>query len=121
MKLFRLYKALTAAGLLALLSSATPSLAQETAADLLVMLERGGHDRDIGLALVHAYTDGYGWANAEIKGKGQPALFCQPDKLAITGAQATDILRRFLAEDPDSGNYPMGMIMLKALQDALPC
>jgi hypothetical protein len=50
--------------------------------------------------------DGLGWANAELRHRNTSPLFCPPDRLALTGTQLIDILRRAIKDDPQIGKYP---------------
>ena len=51
----------------------------------------------------------------------QAALYCPPDRSAMTGSQVIDILRRALKEEPRLGDRPIGFAVLAALQRAFPC
>jgi hypothetical protein len=72
-------------------------------------------------ALVLGIGTGLEWSNAELTHKGHKPHFCVPPKLAVSGDQYFDILRRSLEHDPEKGRSPVGLALLKALQDALPC
>ena len=72
-------------------------------------------------SLIGGMQDGLGWANAELFHRGQPVLYCQPDKLAITHHQMVDMVRREKKEKPGLGDLPLGGVVLHALQDTFPC
>jgi len=61
------------------------------------------------------------WANAALKHRGQPLLYCQPDHLTITGSQMVDMMRRAMKDKPKLGDFPVGMMVLETLQRTFPC
>jgi hypothetical protein len=56
-----------------------------------------------------------------LKDRGQPPLYCQPDKLVITDAQMIDMMRRAMKDNPKWGEFPIGMMVLATLQRTFPC
>lgn len=65
---------------------------------------------------------GLGWANTAVRvQRMQAALYCPPDKPAISPSQLIDILRRALKEEPRLGDRPIGFAILAALQRSFPC
>ena len=70
--------------------------------------------------------DGFGWANAELRSRrNTPPLYCSPPKLALTGPQLIDILRRAIADEsplPNRlSNQLLGFALLISLQRVFPC
>lgn len=69
-----------------------------------------------------SFDDAYGWANAELKSRRkQEPLYCPPDKMALTGNQLLDVLRREVKDRPKNGEFPVAMTLLVALQHVFPC
>jgi hypothetical protein len=66
-------------------------------------------------------TTGLLWGNVMLKDRGQPPLYCQPDKLVITDAQMIDMMRRAMKDNPKWGEFPIGMMVLATLQRTFPC
>jgi hypothetical protein len=64
---------------------------------------------------------GMTWSNTFLQSKHQKQLFCIPDKLAVTGTQADDILERYLKELPDISTIPVGMGFIAAFAYTFPC
>ncbi len=68
--------------------------------------------------MVHAF----GWANAELVTRSQPALYCQPERMALHSTQMIDIIERYLEEaEAVSDSDPIGLVALFALRDVFPC
>lgn len=78
-------------------------------------------DRKIIETLIGGMTIGLLWANATLKERGQPLLYCQPDKLVITQSQIIDMMRRTMKDNPKWGDFPLGMMVLMTLQRTFPC
>jgi hypothetical protein len=68
-------------------------------------------------AILGAMEDGMGWYKVGSKIK----LYCLPDKLALTGNQIFNILRRQIAAAPNLGTMPYGLAVLLALEQTFPC
>ena len=51
----------------------------------------------------------------------QPALYCQPRALTLTGEQVIDILRRAVQKDLAIGKLDTGLGIFRALEDTFPC
>jgi hypothetical protein len=66
-------------------------------------------------------NNGFAWANADLKYRQREPLYCPPGKLALTGEQLIDTLRRKLRNDPAFGAEVLGLGLLMALQDTFPC
>ena len=64
---------------------------------------------------------GLSWANVVLKSEGRSRLYCPPPDLALTNEQQIGLLRVAVTVQPEWGTYPVGFIMLKALQLAYPC
>ena len=113
-------KKLLAIGLAVLVqfAGALPARAE---ADARTFLQRIDAGEQIFLYVLDGYANGFGWANSELKERGQAPLFCPPEDLAITAEQTADILRRFVRERPQAGNAPAGLALLMALQNVFPC
>jgi hypothetical protein len=60
------------------------------------------------------------WANAMLKDRGQPLLYCQPDRLNITDSQMIDMMRQAMKDRPTWGDFHLGMMVLVTLQHTFP-
>lgn len=68
------------------------------------------------------FEAGMGWSNTYLQRvRKTVAIYCSPGKLAFTGSQLIDILRRRAKEDAHIAEAPWGMGMLFALQYTFPC
>ena len=94
------------------------------------LLEMYDHELDKGaqeeFELIISYiAEGFGWANAELRRRKTPPLYCPPPKLAITAPQLIDILRRAIVEDQPLSNplsnQALGFALLVSLERAFPC
>ena len=65
--------------------------------------------------------NGMSWANADLAQRHLPPLYCLPGRLVLTGDQLVDILRRQMAEKPETANLPFGLGLLTALKNLFPC
>ena len=65
--------------------------------------------------------NGMRWANAALVNRKQQQLFCEPNNVALTGPQVTEMLRRQLNADPKFGDIPFGFGILIVLQIKFPC
>lgn len=73
---------------------------------------------------VFAVGEAFLTANAVLENRGQPPLYCQPPKLALTGGGYKAILDSFLEEQKSSPipeDTAIELALLKALQRAFPC
>jgi hypothetical protein len=68
---------------------------------------------------------GFVAANETLSLKGQPQLFCPPEKLTLTGEILQDLMRKFEDNHPEIRKHASGEGMvaaaLLALEDAFPC
>jgi len=69
---------------------------------------------------------GIEWANTELSIQGQSPLYCAPGKLAITTENFLQILQDYIEKKTEiikslGPDLPIGLLLLKALQDAFPC
>ena len=69
---------------------------------------------------------GVEWANTVVSNRGQSPLYCAPGKLAITTENFLQILQDYIEKNPEiikplGPDLPIGLLLLKALQDAFPC
>ena len=102
--------------------------AEMTANQLLHEYDEGTHDEQQLLEFSLQETEnGLSWVNTYlvVVRKEQP-LYCPPGKMAFTGSQILDILRR--AKDDQLhpgrttvGKTPFGLAMIFALQSTFPC
>jgi hypothetical protein len=71
--------------------------------------------------LIGGMQIGLMWANAFLKNRGQPMLYCQPENLKITDTQMIDMMREAMKDKPKWGDFPLGMMVVATLQRAFPC
>ena len=64
--------------------------------------------------------NGMRWANAALVNRKQQQLFCEPNNVALTGPQVTEMLSQLNA-DPKFGDIPFGFGILVVLQIKFPC
>ena len=64
---------------------------------------------------------GFEKANRALLIKGQPKLFCVPEKLPLDGEMVQDFMRGFEKKHPEIGKYDEATGAFFALQDAFPC
>ncbi len=62
--------------------------------------------------------DGMDWVNHRLR---QEKQYCQPNRLALTGPQILDMVRREVAEDPKLGDEPIGLAILVSVTRIFPC
>jgi Rap1a immunity proteins len=65
--------------------------------------------------------DGLIILNVALARKGAAPLFCLPPKMALTGDQADDILRREAKSVPEPDEMPIGIVLLAGLRKTFPC
>lgn len=65
--------------------------------------------------------NGISWANASLSAKRHILLYCPPRLMVLTGGQILDMVRREVASDIGMGNYPVGMVVVMALEKVFPC
>lgn len=100
------------------LSSAQPSFAQHNSNDFAKELDRG---EIASKALLVGMVNGFLWANTELVHRGEAPLYCQPSKLTITIDQQVQIFQSYVRNNPDTRDYPPGLIMLQAMRLTFPC
>jgi hypothetical protein len=105
--------------ILTVVLSATPAAAELSAKQLLEMLAVPNNDS--AKLYLRGLHHGFSWSNTVLKSHKQPMLYCEPDKITLADEQALDIMRRHVEKDPSLGTYPAPMILITALQQALPC
>jgi hypothetical protein len=96
--------------------------AEVSAMEFLRMIDGGRQDdRTVALLSINNLINGFGWYQAYLEQQELPTIYCPPRRLAITPDQAVDIMRRFVENKRESRNYPYGLAVLLAMQDAFPC
>jgi hypothetical protein len=101
----------------------TVARAESTASILLQLYDSGDAETKRSAAYgVSMVETGTSWANTAIANerKEQP-IYCPPAKLALTGDQLIDIIRREVSDHPSVGTAPFGLVMIKALEKLFPC
>jgi hypothetical protein len=83
------------------------------------LLEMYDHELDEGaqkeFELIISYiADGFGWANAELRRRKTPPLYCPPPKMAITAPQLIDICAaQLLRINRYPIRYPIKLLVLR--------
>jgi hypothetical protein len=70
---------------------------------------------------VRAEQDGMLWSNVYSTSHQRPLLYCQPERLSLTGRQMMDMLRRAAEETPELLKAPLGFAVLATLRRTFPC
>ena len=102
---------------------AAPARAEMTAREMLSNYKLGSpKTRELIEYGFRMNENGAGWLNAYLVTvrKEKPA-YCLPAKLALTGTQLIDILRRTSDEEQVLRDQPWGLALLAALQKTFPC
>jgi hypothetical protein len=61
------------------------------------------------------------WANTLLKDRGQPLIYCQPDRLTVTGPMILDMMRKGVRDNPKWSEVPAELVIVTALQRTFPC
>lgn len=73
---------------------------------------------------INGVGEGYSWANVFLKREDRPPLYCPPETMPLTPDNYLYILSSFIKRDrrtPLKPNFPLEMLLMKALQEAFPC
>jgi hypothetical protein len=84
-------------------------------------LAQQGDSAAVGKFALAQMENGMAWANADLKNRNVPSLYCVPGSVVIAADQPDTVLRAYLQRHPDLARYPVGAILLKAMEDAYPC
>jgi hypothetical protein len=108
---------------IAALAASLPLLtAVPAAAEPSVQAFLDGYPGEMYQLYLAGLSAGYGWYGSHIGEDGQALAFCQPRDMAFSNDQLMDILRRFSADlPPEVLEYPVGFILLLALEKEYPC
>jgi hypothetical protein len=71
--------------------------------------------------LVSRTEDGMAWSNTMLEYRQQPALYCLPGTLVLTGGQLVDMLVREAEQAPKLRDIPVGYALLATLMLTFPC
>lgn len=73
-------------------------------------------------AYITGTINAFGWANGDLVAQKQAPLFCPPQNLAIGNQNVYPLLDTFFTNHPGiSDDFPIGLVILRALQGAFPC
>jgi hypothetical protein len=73
------------------------------------------------IAQLASMQQGMALINLEVGHRKEARFYCAPPKLAVTGEQILNMLRRQVKEDPHLAKYPVSIVMLETLEKAFPC
>lgn len=88
-----------------------------------MMLKMGAGDQQF-LSIVTGAGRGLEGVNIDASLRNQPPIFCQPDKLAVTGGQYWRMLERFVEDNPKFADVDINLVgyaLLRAMVDTFPC
>lgn len=106
--------------IVAVLATAPTAYAEMTASEFMQNFD-APTKRPLILMYLHGLSEGLEWYNAQVRQNRGQMLFCPPQNLAFTMDQYADVMKRFLNEAPNQNAMPAGVVLLRALQWALPC
>ncbi len=87
----------------------------------------GGVTWDYARAFVNGVGDGFLIANAELTGRKEPLLYCQPDSLVLNGDNLLSILNDVIKKTEENTHAPLAddaqieAMLLVGLQHTFPC
>jgi hypothetical protein len=80
------------------------------------------NNRSLIEALISETENDLTWANSYLRTvRKEEPIFCHPKTLVLTGSQVIDMLRREVAENPNTGNTPFGYAILMTNIKVFPC
>jgi hypothetical protein len=90
---------------------------------LLDIYDHSGNSADKSdiVNMVRSIQIGMMWANAFLEMRNEKPLYCSPRKMALTGEQIIDMLRREVIDKPSQANNPTGLVMMQTFQEVFPC
>ncbi|MCK1562450.1 hypothetical protein IVB08_00295 [Bradyrhizobium sp. 173] len=96
-----------------------PAKAEMSTAEWLLQYRKGNAEsRQLVEEITRATVNGMGWYAARSK----VHLYCEPAKMAFTGSQLLDVLRRSSHESAKIvAGYPWSMALLLSLEATFPC
>jgi hypothetical protein len=65
--------------------------------------------------------NGLMWANATLRQDGRPMIYCQPDRLTITGEMVIEMVRKLVNDHPEWGKKDYDFVAFTALKRTFPC
>jgi hypothetical protein len=101
----------------------TAAMAEMNVSDLLRLYDAGNAgERRLIAHSVSQMEDGMSWVNSYLKSHRKDGeVYCIPEKLALTGDQVIEMLRRKVKELPGLSDIPYGGVMLTVLRETFPC
>ncbi|MGJ0509722.1 MAG: hypothetical protein ACR652_21885 [Methylocystis sp.] len=85
------------------------------------LLRGYGRNEFFDLLYLLGITQGLEVANDELMERKHPRMFCIPSRLAFTGEQSHEILKRFVERYPPKEKALVPVASLEALKEAFPC
>jgi Rap1a immunity proteins len=104
---------------LGILWAALPAHAEMTASEF--MRNFNSPEKPLIMMYLHGLSEGLDWYNAQVLHDHGRRYFCPPDNLAFTIDQYADVFKRYVDQSPNQSAMPAGMVLLRALEWALPC
>lgn len=70
---------------------------------------------------IHGISVDLAWTNAELESFGTKRIYCEPRGSSISLDERVDMLKRFVDRFPDMNKFPVDMVLMTAMKEALPC
>jgi len=85
--------------------------------------ERKNTSRDVLKIYINGVGEGYSWSNSILKQRGNPPLYCPPQKIALNADNYMAIIDAQIAKMKKSGaiEIPVELILYLGLVDSFPC
>ena len=116
-------KLFSALSLVALCLVPTAAVAETSASDLFALVERLEDSKKRAYEQV-IQDEYYGmiWVKTYLFLKGDnEGLWCPPPEDVLSGAELLQLMKAFVAENPQYGDSPFGAVILFAVLDKFPC
>jgi hypothetical protein len=104
-----------------LIFQASPARAEASASDFIRLLNSEGDASWVARVRVGGIAQGFFWSNAFLTHQGLTSHYCAPERMAMTDEQVIDILKRHVQASPQKGSLPVGLVLMDALKEILPC
>lgn len=95
-------------------------------ADVTLKTYKSTKDTETFKSYIAGVGNGFGWANTFLGTKGEPPLYCQPNKLSMTAENYLQILQKFIQENKEltdklGPDCFVEMLLLQGLIETFPC
>jgi hypothetical protein len=73
------------------------------------------------IAYINGLGRGFGWMNTELASRGQPRVFCAPEKFGLRAENYIDVLDRQLERREGDSSTVIELVLLNGLKRTFPC